>query len=84
MANKYNTIQNLFISDKSVIFPTIQCLFLHRWFKLFSWLFYSLVEDGVYCLPCHVFAGKKNTDAKSFISKLFKHWSDGWVPLRGT
>ena len=73
-------IQNVFIiPDKSFVFPTTQRLFLHRWFKLFPWLCYSLVEDGAYCLPCLLFAGKKNTAAKSFIFKPFKQME--WVPL---
>ena len=76
-AEKYEMIQNVFIPDKSFVFPTTQRLFLHRWFKLFPWLCYSLVEDGAYCLPCLLFAGKKNTAAKSFIFKPFKHWPDG-------
>ena len=49
-AEKYEMIQNVFIPDKSFVFPTTQRLFLHRWFKLFPWLCYSLVEDGAYCL----------------------------------
>ena len=69
-------IQNVFIPSKSFVFPTTQRLFLPRWFKLFSWLCYSLIEDGAYCLPCICFAGKKNTAAKSFIFKPFKHWPD--------
>ena len=69
--------ENVFIPNKSFVFPTTQRLFLHRWFKLFPWLCYSLVEDGAYCLPCLLFAGKKNTAAKSFIFKPFKHWPDG-------
>ena len=76
-AEKYEMIQNVFVSDESFVFPTTQRLFLHRWFKLFPWLCYSLVEDGAYCLPCLLFAGKKNTAAKSFIFKPFKHWPDG-------
>ena len=70
-------IQNVFISNKSFVFPTTQGIFLHRWFKIFPWLCYSLIEDGAYCLPCLLFAGKKNTAAKSFIFKPFKHWPDG-------
>ena len=76
-AEKSEMIQNVFIPDKSFVFPTTQCLFFNRWFKLFPWLCYSLVEDGAYCLPCLLFAGKKNTAAKSFIFKSFKHWPDG-------
>ena len=76
-AEKYEMIQNVFIPDKSFVFPKTQRLFLHRWFKLFPWLCYSLVEDGAYCLPCLLFARKKNTAAKSFILKPFKHWPDG-------
>ena len=68
--------QNLFIPDKSFVFPTTQRLFLHRWLKLFPWLCYSLVEDVAYCLLCLLFAGKKNAAAKSFILKPFKHWPD--------
>ena len=69
-------IQNVFIPDKSFVFTTTQRLFLHRWFKLFPWLFYSLIEDAAYCLPGLLFGGKKNTAAKSFKFKPFKHWSD--------
>ena len=50
-----------------------ECLFLHRWFKLFLSLCPSLDKDGAYCLLCPLFAGKKNTAAKSFIFKRFKH-----------
>ena len=50
---------------------------MHRCFKIFPWLCYSLAEDDAYCSPCLLFAGKKNTAAKSFIVKLFKHWPDG-------
>ena len=63
---KYEMIQNVFIPDKSFVFPTTQPLFLHRWFKLFPWLCYSLVEGGAYCLPCLLFAGKKNHRCKIF------------------
>ena len=70
-------IQNVFIPNRSFIFPRTQRLFLHRWFKLFPWLCYSLVEDGTYFLPCILFASKKNTPAKSFIYKYFKHEPDG-------
>ena len=83
-AKKYEMIQNVFIPDKSFVFPTTQCLFLHRWFKLFPWLCYSLVEDGAYCLPCLLFAGKKNTAANSFTFKPFKHWSDGMRAFKET
>ena len=76
-AEKYEMIQNVFIPDKSFVFPKTQRLFLHRWFKLFPWLCYSLVEDGAYCLLCLLLAGKKNTAAKYFIFKPFKHWPDG-------
>ena len=34
-AEKYEMIQNVFIPDKSLVFPTTQRLFLHRWFKLY-------------------------------------------------
>ena len=61
-------IQNVFIPDKSFVFPTTQHLFLHRWFKIFPWLHYSLVEHGAYCLQCLLFAGKKNPAAKSLLS----------------
>ena len=50
---------------------------MFKWFKLFPWFCYSLVEDDAYCLPCLLFAGKKNTAAKYFIFKPFKHWPDG-------
>ena len=50
-AEKCEMIQNVFIPDKSFVFPTTQPLFLHRWFKRFLWLCYSLVEDDAYCLP---------------------------------
>ena len=73
----YEMIQNDFVPKKSFVFPTTQCLSLHGWFKFLRWLCYSLVEDGPCCLPCLLFAEKKNTTAKSFIFKLFKHWSDG-------
>ena len=73
---KYEMIENVFFPDKSFVFPTSQCL-LHKWFKLFPLLCYSLVEDGAYCLPCLLFTGKKNTGAKSFIFEPFKHWPDG-------
>ena len=76
-AEKYEMIQNVFIPDKSYVCPTTQGLFFHRWFKLFPWSCYSLVEDGASCLPCLLFVGKKNTAAKSFIFKPFKHWPDG-------
>ena len=49
-AEKYEMIQNVFIPDKSFVFPTTQHLFLHRWFKRFLWLCYALVEDDAYCL----------------------------------
>ena len=49
-AEKYKMIQNIFITDKSFVFSATQRLFLHRWFKLFPRLCYSLVEDGAYCL----------------------------------
>ena len=77
-AEKYEMILNVFIPDKSFVFSTTQHLFLHRWFKLFPYLCYSSAEDGAYCLPCVLFAGKKNTAAKSFISKPFKHWPDAF------
>ena len=50
-AEKCEMIQNVFIPDKSFVFPATQPLFLHRWFKRFLWLCYSLVEDDAYCLP---------------------------------
>ena len=59
-AEKYEMIQNVFIPDKSFVFPTTQRLFLHRWFKLFPWLCYSLVEDGACCLPCFFLLAKKS------------------------
>ena len=65
-AEKYEMIQNVFIPGKSFVFPKTQRLFLHRWFKLFPWLCYSLVEDGAYCLPCLLFAGKKKHCCKIF------------------
>ena len=60
-AEKYEMIQNVFIPDKSLVFPTTQRLFLHRWFKLLPWLSYSLVEDGAYCLPCLLFLLTRKT-----------------------
>ena len=50
---------------------------MHRLFKLFPWLCYSLVEDGADCLPSLLFAHNKNTAAKYFIFKPLKHWPDG-------
>ena len=59
-----------------------ECLFLYRWFKLFLSLCSSLDKDGAYCLLCPLFAGKKNTAAKSFIFKRFTHWPDGMGPFK--
>ena len=81
-AEKYEMIQNVFIPDKSYVCPTTQGLFLHRWCKHFPWSCYSLVEDGAYCLPCLLFAGKKNTAAKSL--SLLNTGQMEWVPLRDT
>ena len=83
-AEKYEMIQNVFIPDKSFVFPTTQRLFLHRRFKLLPWLCYFLLEDGAYCLPCLLFAGKKNTIAKSLFLSLLNTGQMEWVPLRHT
>ena len=78
-------IQNVFIPDKSFVFPTTQRLFLHRWFKIFPWLCYSLVEDVTYCLPCLPFARKKKTLLQNLLYlSLLNTGQMEWVPLRDT
>ena len=67
---KYEMIQNVFITDKSFVFSTTQHLFLHRWFKIFPWLCYSLVEDGAYCLLLYL--------------SLLNTGQMEWVPLKDT
>ena len=64
-------------ATKVLHFLQLSVYFCTDGLNVFPWLCYSLVEDGAYCLPCLLFAGKKNTAVKSFISKPFKHLPDG-------
>ena len=75
-----NLIRNVFKPDKSYYFPrTNGRSFCYIWLEEFSWLCYSLTEDGAYCLPCVLFGDRfriKSANIFKLFSKPLNHKND--------
>ncbi|XP_047130019.2 52 kDa repressor of the inhibitor of the protein kinase-like [Hydra vulgaris] len=73
-------INNVWVPDKCFQFPLTgksrKRRFLLKWLDDFSWLCYSKIEDGAYCLPCTLFG--TNLPNKYALCKLFKEPYNTW------
>ncbi|XP_065678112.1 uncharacterized protein LOC136093121 [Hydra vulgaris] len=75
-------VNKIFIPNSSFVFPIFgekkKRSFLHKWLLEYSWLAYSQIEDGAYCLPCTLLGSRipNNTSIINFIRKPFKIWVD--------
>nr|XP_047137463.1 52 kDa repressor of the inhibitor of the protein kinase-like [Hydra vulgaris] len=73
-------INNVWVPDKCFKFPLTgksrKRRFLLKWLDDFSWLCYSKIEDGAYCLPCTLFG--TNLPNKYALCKLFKEPFNTW------
>ncbi|XP_065684766.1 zinc finger MYM-type protein 1-like [Hydra vulgaris] len=73
-------INNVWVPDKCFQFPLTgksrKRRFLLKWLDDFSWLCYSKIEDGAYCLPCTLFG--TNLPNKYALCKLFKEPFNTW------
>ena len=73
-------INNVWVPDKCFQFPLTgksrKIHFLLKCFDDFSWLCYSKIEDGAYCLPCTLFG--TSLPNKYALCKLFKESFNTW------
>nr|XP_047135465.1 uncharacterized protein LOC101239472 [Hydra vulgaris] len=75
-------VNKIFIPNSSFVFPISgekkKRSFLHKWLLEYSWLAYSQIEDGAYCLPCTLLGSRipNNTLIINFIQKPFKIWGN--------
>ena len=77
-ADKYDLLKNHVKPIPEFEFPVTEDQgflrsFQFEWFNTFSWLVYSIVLDGAFCLPCILFSkliGQKG----SFVQKPFTKW----------
>ncbi|XP_065644413.1 uncharacterized protein LOC124812193 [Hydra vulgaris] len=72
----------IFIPNSFFVFPISgekkKRSFLHKWLLEYSWLAYSQIKDGAYCLPCTLLGSRipNNTSIINFIRKPFKIWGN--------
>ena len=79
----YNLIQNIYTPDKNFNYDTFlfgekdKRKFQYKWLQEFSWLRFSPLTKGAFCLPCVLF-GKRFKNKSGRVSKLFlepyTHW----------
>nr|XP_047122955.1 zinc finger MYM-type protein 1-like [Hydra vulgaris] len=75
-------VNKIFIPYSSFIFPISgekkKRSFLPKWLLKYSWLAYSQIEDGAYCLPCTLLRSRipNNTSITNFVRKPFKIWGN--------
>ena len=55
-AKKIKLMRSVFAPSKSYVFPVTVRHFKYDWLEQYSWLCYSPIEDGGYCLYCVVFS----------------------------
>jgi hypothetical protein len=48
--------------------------FSSKWFDIYNWLEYSVIDNSAFCFPCRFFS--KNKDKPIFISVGFKNWKN--------
>ena len=54
----------------------------HEWFRMFDFIAYSKVEDGIYCLACRLFPDSSHRRSKKFTSEPYRNWKDAIVDLK--
>ena len=77
----HDLIKNVFVPDAKFIFPKSsgKRAFRHAWLDHHSWLYYSAIEDGGFCLPCSLFSRKapqKLQKVSTLVSKAAKASND--------
>ena len=80
----YELINKLWKPGKTFQYPvTIESgknrKFNLNWFNLYPWLAYSKYLDGIFCIPCVFFFGKKSGHADDNLTKLFKEPLTYWT-----
>lgn len=48
--------------------------FNEKYYKLYPWIEYTILEDSVYCYPCRFFNFSKSKPDQIFIKRGFKNW----------
>ena len=65
-------------SQSTVQFPplvgTKKRYFNPDWFKMYSWLEYSVEKDAAFCFPCRHFSTKSGRAEDTFTKKGFRNW----------
>ncbi|XP_065667742.1 uncharacterized protein LOC136088029 [Hydra vulgaris] len=75
-------VNKIFIPNLSFVFPVSgekkKRSFLHKSLLEYSWLAYSQIKDGAYCIPCTLLGSRipNNTTIINFIQKPFKIWGN--------
>ena len=78
---RFNVISNHYRPLKSYSFPvnSDKRSFQVAWLDRFSWLAYSAIENGAYCIPCVLF-GRRDGHNSSKVERLyqvpFTDWSN--------
>ena len=81
-----NLIRNVFKPDKKYSFPkTNDRSFRYEWLHLYSWLCYSPLKDGAFCLSCVLFGDRfpgKAMKIKNLFSEPLRRWSGAAYTLK--
>ena len=86
-ADKLTFMENIFVPGKSFGFlkksdEKDDRPFQHSWLELFSWLCYSYIEDGVYCMYCVLFNGGASGRKIQLVYTSFKTWNNAQCCFR--
>ena len=76
---KYHLLCNVWRPEAAYNFPVNASgrRFQHQWLTKFSWLVYSEVLDGAFCINCLLFGGESTHNATK-LKKLFKEPLNAW------
>ena len=77
---KYKILPNKWSFDKDYIFPKdknkANKAFNYSWLTLYSWLRYSISDDGCYCIYCLLFQEKNEKGSSVFANVPFRNWAN--------
>ena len=89
-SDKFDLIQHMWKPEKNFNFPTSteskkQRKFQYGWLEEFSWLVYSQVLNGCFCLPCLLFgkrSGHNSSKGKKLLNDPITYWTSALSRFR--
>lgn len=82
-SQRFDLLKNVWVPSKNYVFPLLQKFearglkFCYKWLEEFSWLAYSELHQGAFCISCVAFAksgGKGSQPLGQLVKTKFDNW----------